>query len=149
MVKTRHSRRVLVVLFVTALTCLAAPDAAAQENDSTNSSPRLWVFQAGAGAPHAWNFLSATREFSKGPLRPFATVGYGSFLIGGGIVYYTNPGGTGLALSGAAGVVGFHAAAVFDVRLSEKASIVVGGSYGNYFLQYQGLLPIASFQMRR
>lgn len=148
MMNTHLSHHVLVILSIAAVTCLAALDAAAQENDSTSSSPRRWVVQAGAGSPHAWNFLSATREFSGGPLRLFATAGYGSFLIGGGVVYYTNPGGTGFVLSGAAGVAGFHAAAVFDLRL-RKASIVVGGSYGNYFLQYQGPLPIASFQMRR
>lgn len=141
-------RRVFVILAVAALACPLAPDAAAPEDNTAIASERRWVVHAGLGSPHAWNFLGATREFLGGPLRLFATAGLGSFLVGGGAVYYTNPGRTGLVLAAAGGLAGAHVAAVLDLRLTERAGIVVGGSYGNYFLQYEGPLPIASFQMR-
>lgn len=146
--RRRPVRHVLVILAVAALACLVAPDIVAQEINTANTSERRWVVHAGVGSPHAWNFIGGTREFSGGPLRLFATAGFGSFLVGGGVAYYTNPGSTGLILAAAVGLAGAHVAAVLDLKLTEKAGIVVGGSYGNYFLQYQGLLPIASFQMR-
>ena len=89
-----------------------------------------------------------TWELTGGPLRPFVTGGLGSFFVGGGLIYYTNPDGTGLVLSAAAGAVGAQAAAGLDLRLSRRAGLVLGGSYGTYFLQYTGPLPIASLQVR-
>lgn len=102
----------------------------------------------GAGSPHAWNFVGLTREFSAGHFRPFATAGFGSFLIGGGASYYTNPGRNSFVLSAAGGLAGVHFAAALDLQLSPQAGLVLGGSYGNYFLQYTGPLPIASLQIR-
>lgn len=106
------------------------------------------MVQAGAGSPHAWNLVGLTREFSAGPLRPFVTLGFGSFLVGGGAAYYTNPDGTGLVLSVAGGLVGAQATAALDLRLSSRLGLVLGGSYGSFFLQHEGLLPLASLQVR-
>lgn len=141
-------RHVLLILAFTTLGGAFAPSATAQENTTTTASERRWVVHAGAGSPHAWNFVGATREFSSGRVRLFATAGFGSFLVGGGVVCYTNPGSTGFVLAGAGGLAGAHVAAALDLRLSDKAGIVLGGSYGSYFLQYQGPLPIAAFQLR-
>jgi hypothetical protein len=109
---------------------------------------RSWIVQAGAGSPHAWNFVGLTRELSAGHFRPFATIGFGSFLVGGGATYYTNPGGNGLVLAAVGGLAGAQISAALDLRFSPKAGLVLGVSYGSYFLQYTGPLPIASLQVR-
>lgn len=124
------------------------PVASAQAGAAAAPPGRRWVVQVGAGSPHAWNFIGLTREFSAGPLQPFVTAGLGSFLVGGGAAYYTNPGGTGLVLSVAGGLAGAQATAALDLRLSQRAGLVLGGGYGSYFLQYEGPLPIASLQVR-
>lgn len=144
--RAMRRRRVLTVLL--ALTSLLAPTASAQVGTTAAPSDRRWVVQAGAGSPYAWNIVGLTRELSGGPLRPFVTIGFGSFLVGGGVTYYTNPDRTGIVLSLAAGGVGAQAAAGLDLRLSQRARLVIGASYGSYFLQYTGPLPIASLHVR-
>lgn len=141
-------RHVLLTLALAMSAGSLVPAASAQADTTAAPSGRRWVVQVGAGSPHAWNFIGLTREFPAGPLRPFVTVGLGSFLVGGGAAYYTNPDGTGLVLALAGGLAGAQATAALDLRLSHRAGLVLGGSYGNYFLQYEGPLPIASLQVR-
>lgn len=144
-------RYVFLMLTLTALTGSLAPTASAQA-DTTAAPPSRpggrWVAHLGAGSLHAWNFVGLTREWRRGRFRPFVTGGLGTILIGAGAAYYTNPDGSGLVLSATAGIAGAHATAALDLRLSQRWGLVLGGSYGTYFLQYRGLLPVAALQVR-
>lgn len=139
----------LFTLALAAFALLSSP--ASTEQDDAESAPRerQWILQVGAGSPHAWNLVGLTREFSGSHLRPFVTFGLGSFLVGGGVVYYTNSDATGLVFSAVGGMAGAQVAAALDVRVSRRAGFVIGGSYGNYFLQYVGPLAVASLQVRQ
>lgn len=107
-----------------------------------------YIVSAGFGTAEAWNFVGLTREFGQGQVRFFATGGLGTILIGGGVVFYSNPGGSGFMGALTGGMVGYHANLTYQQRLGNMGVVSVGGSYGYYFMQYIGPMPVVAYSYR-
>lgn len=123
----------------------------AGELQAQESSDRLrYSAHGGAGGAKAWNFVGATAEFfPRGDNASlFVTGGLGTILVGVGGALYTNRSGHGLFATATAGLAGAHVQGGAQLRLGSRVYAVGGVSYGAYFLQYVGFLPVVALEYR-
>jgi len=78
----------------------------------------------------------------------FLTGGLGTILGGAGIACYSNRDGNGVAASATAGIAGAHVNLAYQFKLGQRGFLIAGGSYGVYFMQYDGFLPVLSYEYR-
>lgn len=108
----------------------------------------VYSVQVGVGGARAWNLAGMNVEYfpRSEHLALFATAGFGTILGGGGVIYYADRPGRGLFASATAGLAGAHIQGGAQLPLSSRVSATLGVSYGAYFLQYVGLLPILALE---
>lgn len=138
--------RLAALLVVAGATISQTVEAIAQE------SPNRITYTAhvGAGGSKAWNFVGATVEYfpSGDHVSLFATGGLGTILAGVGAAVYTNRTGSGLFASATAGIAGAHVQSGALLRMGSRTYLTLGVSYGSYFLQHTGFLPVAGLEYR-
>lgn len=138
--------RAAAPVLAAAAAMLVAGELRAQE-----SSDRVgYSAHAGAGGAKAWNFVGGTAEFfPRGDHASlFVTGGLGTILVGVGGALYTNRSGHGLFASATAGLAGGHVQGGAQLRLGTRLYAVGGVSYGVFFLQHIGFLPVAALEYR-
>ena len=139
----------LVVLLLALSTSVPVSAQEVGEPASEEESHKTWIVHAGVGSSKAWNFVGVTKEFPIGGRTAlFLAGGYGTILVGGGVVFYTNRDGNGLVASATAGLAGAHASLGGQLKLFRRGYLTAGGSVGSYFLQHRGALPYISFEYR-
>ena len=74
--------------------------------------------------------------------------GLGTILVGGGAAYYVARNGSGAAASISAGVLGANANLVYQLQIDPHDYLVLGASYGYYFIQYIGWAPVLAYERR-
>ena len=139
----RRPRTTLAVLLFCGL--FSGKASSAQEHEAL-----VYTVQAGAGGLRAWNLAGMTVEYFPRTERLgiFAAAGFGTILGGGGVALYQKRPGTGFFGSATLGLAGAHVQAGTQLPLSDRLSAVLGVSYGGYFLQYVGFLPVAGVEYR-
>jgi len=112
-------------------------------------SDRTWSVNVGPNAKN-WGYVGATKDFLvTDHLSLFVTGGLGTTLVGGGAAYYvTSFSRSGLVFSATAGITGAHADAAYQWKAGSRGFFTTGVSYGSYFLQYKGFLPVLSYEFR-
>lgn len=119
-------------------------------NAAAEAETETWIVNAGP-SPHACNpYGGITREYGDGAVRTFVTGGLGSIFIGGGVAWYMNTDRTGLTATAAGGLLGWQVALAGQIPLDDaKRWMLTGGvSYGLFFIQYQGFLPVLALEYR-
>src|SRR5262249_40158767 len=66
----------------------------------------------------------------------------------GGAYYVTSIYENGFVFSANAGLVATYANAAYQLKTGRRGFVTAGVSYGYYFLQYKGFLPIVSYELR-
>lgn len=113
------------------------------------SNARNWSVNFGPNAKN-WGYVGVTRDF---PLNEhfslFATGGWGATFVGGGTAFYaTSIYKSSLVVSGTAGIIGAHVDVAYQWKAGKRGFVTTGASYGHYFLQYNGFLPVLSYELR-
>ncbi|TAJ76506.1 MAG: hypothetical protein EPO42_12400 [Gallionellaceae bacterium] len=119
-------------------------------NAGAEAEAETWIVNAGP-SPHACNpYGGVTREYGDGAVRAFVTGGLGSIFIGGGVAWYMNPDRTGLTAVATGGLLGWQVALAGQIPLDEARRWMLSGgvSYGLFFIQYQGFLPVLALEYR-
>src|ERR1051325_4902575 len=108
-----------------------------------------WSVNIGPNAKN-WGFAGITKDFTVNHhFSLFVAAGLGTTLIGGGGAYYvTSLHENSFVFSANAGVVGTYANAAYQLKAGRRGFVTAGVSYGYYFLQYKGLLPLISYELR-
>jgi len=101
-------------------------------------------------SPYGWNFVGARKDlYSDQQTDLFVTAGLGTILLGvGGAVYLNDRNADSFVLSAVAGIAGFHGGVSYQWKVNATDFIHVGVHVGSYFLQYNGVLPIVSWEHR-
>lgn len=108
-----------------------------------------WTANIGAGSLGAWNYVGVRRDVMLNEhVALYVTGGLGTILVGGGAAYYSARNGSGAAASISAGVLGANANLVYQFQIDPNDYLVLGASYGYYFIQYIGWAPVLSFERR-
>ncbi len=139
-----------LIILVAAL-IFSAPSCAQEEPPAPSASnePKLWTFHAGIGSPKAWNLIGITREYMLDDHSAFfVTGGFGTALIGAGVVYYGNREGNGVVASSAIGVVDLQATLAYQFKVGKQDFVSAGGTYGMLFMQCWCWLPVLSYEHR-
>lgn len=114
------------------------------------SSTGTWSVNFGPNAKN-WGFVGITKDFLKqnDHVSLFVTGGLATTVIGGGAAYYvTSFHKSSVVFSSTVGVVGAHADAAYQWKLGRRGFLTTGVSYGAYFMQYEGFLPVLSYELR-
>ena len=114
-----------------------------------SASGGTWSVNIGPNAKN-WGYVGITKDFLINKhFTLFVTGGLGTTLIGGGGAYYvTSFQENSFIFSSTAGIVGAHADACYQWKVGKRGFITTGVSYGSFFLQYKGFLPVASYELR-
>ncbi len=146
MIRPRH---LVLALHLALLSCGAAQAQSVDRSENQTPQRETWTAHGGLGSSKAWNFVGVSKDFWRTDhLSFYAAAGFGTILVGAGAAYYMQRTGNGVVLSATAGMAGMHASAVYQLRLGGGNYLVGGGSYGAYFLQYEGFLPVLAFERR-
>ncbi len=138
-----------LALHLTLLGCIAAQAQGTESSEDEENRREAWIAQAGAGSSRAWNFVGLSKDVWRTEhLSFYAAAGFGTILVGAGAAYYTKRAGNGVVLSATAGAAGGHANATYQLRLGGGSYLIGGGSYGIYFLQYEGPLAVIAYEYR-
>lgn len=140
-----------IQLILTTALLFPAPSPAQEEPAApqTADEPKTWTFNAGIGAPKAWNYVGVTKEYLLDDHSAFfVTGGLGTALIGAGYVYYGNREGNGIVASSAVGIVDLQATLAYQWKVDRQDFIAIGGSYGMFFMQCWCWLPVLSYEHR-
>ena len=112
-------------------------------------SPAVWTANVGAGSLGAWNYIGVRRDVMRDEhVALYFTAGLGTILVGGGAAYYSARNGSGMAASISAGVLGANANLVYQLQIDPHDYLVLGASYGYYFIQYIGWAPVLAYERR-
>ena len=122
---------------------LKAPDLSAQSDGPTRSVNF---------GPNAKNFgiVGVTKDFLVNEhFSLFVTGGLTSPFIGGGAAYYvTSYHKSSLVFSSTIGAVGAQANAAYQWKAGKRGFVTTGVSYGLYALEYEGFVPLISYEIR-
>lgn len=137
------------------LTLALSPAALAQQGQEQPPVPapvKTWSLSAGLGSTKAWNLVAITKEVFVGDRASvFVTAGLGEMILGAGVAFYGNPGGSGAVLSAVAGT-GLQAALTYRWQLSSSDYLVLGASYIRVFgfsdVDRPGVLPVLAYEHR-
>jgi hypothetical protein len=139
--------KVITVVLLSALIMLTplAGRASAEEPDRT----RTWSVNFGPNAKN-WGYAGVTKDFLVNEhFSIFVTGGLGTFLAGSGVAYYTRSyHESSLVFSSTIGIVGADVNACYQLKAGDRGFLTAGVSYGEYFMQYRGFLPVLSYEMR-
>ena len=120
-----------------------APDLSAQ-SDRPTSSVNF--------GPNAKNFgiVGVTKDFLMNDhFSLFVTGGLTSPFFGGGAAYYvTSYHKSSFVFSSVIGAVGAQANAAYQWKAGKRGFVTTGVSYGYYGLQYEGFVPLLSYEIR-
>jgi hypothetical protein len=110
---------------------------------------RTWSVNLGPNAKN-WGYAGVTKDFLVNEhLSLFVTGGLGTFIVGSGVAYYTQAyAESSFVFSGTVGIVGADVNACYQLKTSTLGFFTAGISYGEYFMQYRGFLPVLSYEMR-
>jgi hypothetical protein len=114
------------------------------------SSPGTWSANFGPNAKN-WGIAGVTKDFPKinDHVSLFVTGGMTTTVIGVGAAYYvTSLHKSSFVFSSTIGVVGAHADAAYQWKVSKRGFLTTGVSYGAYFMQYEGVLPVLAYEIR-
>ncbi len=116
---------------------------------SRAGAEKTWTVHVGAGSTKAWNYVGLTKEFMVSDnMTFFLAGGLGTILAGAGIACYSNRDGNGVAASATAGIAGAHVNLAYQFKLGQQGFLAAGCSYGVFFMQYEGFVPILSYEYR-
>ncbi|HET9132061.1 MAG TPA: hypothetical protein VFO86_13990 [Terriglobia bacterium] len=138
------SKLVVTLSVVTVWMAFSSVDLFAQ------SSPGTWSANFGPNAKN-YGFAAVTKDFPKlnDHVSLFATAGLTTTVLGGGAAYYvTSFHKSSFVFSSTIGIVGAHADAAYQWKVSKRGFLTTGVSYGAYFMQYEGFLPVLSYEIR-
>lgn len=112
-------------------------------------APRTWSVNFGPNAKN-WGYVGVTKDFLVNErLSLFVTGGLGTFLAGGGVAFYTRSyHESSFVFSSTVGLVGADVNACYQLKAGEHGFVTAGVSYGDYFMQYRGFLPVVSYEIR-
>jgi hypothetical protein len=120
-----------------------APDLFAQSDGPTRSVNF---------GPNAKNFgiVGVTKDFLiNDHVSLFVTGGITSPFIGGGAAYYvTSYHKRSFVFSSTIGAVGAQANAAYQWKVGKRGFVTTGVSYGLYALEYEGFVPLLSYEIR-
>jgi len=117
---------------------------------SAQSAPAgTWSVNIGPNAKN-WGYVGITKDFLVNKhFSLFVTGGFGTTLIGaGGAFYVTSFHENSFVFSANAGLVAAYANAAYQLKAGRRGFVTAGVSYGYYFLQHKGPLPILSYELR-
>jgi hypothetical protein len=98
-----------------------------------------------------WGVVGITKDFPKfdDHVSFFVTGGFTTTVVGGGVAYYvTSFHKSSFVFSSTIGIVGAHADAAYQWKVRKRGFLTTGVSYGAYFMQYEGVLPVVSYELR-
>lgn len=137
------------LILTAALLTPLQPAAQEMQTATPTNQPATWTFNAGAGSPKAWNYVGITKEYLLDDHSAFfVTGGLGTALIGAGYIYYGNREGNGIVASSAIGVVDLQATLAYQWKVGDQNFLAAGASYGAFFMQGTGWLPVLSYEHR-
>jgi len=98
----------------------------------------------------AWNYAGYTKDFViNDHCTLYVTGGLGTILFGGGAAWYGNGyDESGFVAALAAGILGYHGGLAYQWKTEEHSYLSLGVTYGMYFIQYEGFLPVLSYEYR-
>ena len=114
------------------------------------SSSGTWSVNFGPNAKN-WGIAGVTKDFPKlkDHVSLFVTGGMTTTVVGGGAAYYvTSFHKSSFVFSSTIGIVGAHADAAYQWKIGRRGFLTTGVSYGAYFMQYEGVLPVLSYEIR-
>jgi hypothetical protein len=102
--------------------------------------------------PNAKNFgiVGVTKDFLLNDhFSLFVTGGLTSPFIGGGAAYYVKSyHKSSFVFSSTVGAVGAQANAAYQWKAGKRGFVTTGVSYGLYALEYEGFVPLISYEIR-
>jgi len=136
-------KRLSVAVLVIALMLPAKGLFAQSATDGT------WSVNIGPNAKN-WGYVAVTKDFLLNKhVSLFVTGGLGTTFIGGGGAFYTRSfHESSVVFSANAGVLAKYANVAYQQKLGRLGFVTGGVSYGYYFLQYKGALPLVSYEWR-
>jgi hypothetical protein len=122
---------------------LNAPHLFAQSDDPTRS------VNFGPNAKNV-GIVGVTKDFLLNDhFSLFVTGGLTSPAIGGGAAYYVKSyHKSSFVFSSTVGVVGAQANAAYQWKAGKRGFVTTGVSYGLFALEYQGFVPLLSYEIR-
>jgi hypothetical protein len=140
-------RALPITLALLAVLALPAADALAVTRDELHRQ-NLSVMVG--PSPYGWNFVGVRKDlYIDNQTDLFITAGLGTILVGAGAaVYGTGRNVDSFVVSGVFGVAGVHAGVSYQWKVNPADFIHFGLHVGQYFLQYEGVLPIVAWEHR-
>jgi hypothetical protein len=102
-------------------------------------------------AARLFRWIGITKDYLKKSdhVSFFVTGGFAQPVIGGGAAYYvTSFHKSSFVFSSTIGIAGAQANAAYQRKVGERGFVTAGVSYGAYFMQYVGALPVLSYERR-
>jgi hypothetical protein len=122
---------------------------AAHASSGDAEARAVWTANVGVGSLGAWNYVGVRRDVMFNEhVALYFTGGLGTILAGGGAAYYSVRNGSGVVASISAGVLGANANLVYQIRIDSQDYLVLGTSYGYYFILYIGWAPVLAYERR-
>jgi len=137
------NKRFITTCAAVAFFLLKAPDLSAQSAGPTRSVNF---------GPNTRNFgiVGVTKDFLMNEhFSLYVTGGLTSPFIGGGAAYYmTSYHKSSFVFSSTIGAVGAQANAAYQWKAGKRGFVTTGVSYGLYALEYEGFVPLISYEIR-